>query len=300
MCFTTMDRKFIAIVCLVVAMVIGYYSIDRFDPELIRGKRVLVTGGSAGIGEQISYQYARLGAKVVVTARTVKNLKRVVSKCKELSGSSEHHYIAADMANLDETERVIREATTLLGGLDILILNHVAPYQFGWWEGSENLTAFNTRTTIGYLSHVHLTSHALPILRKTPGSNIVVLSSMAGIMGYSIQADYAGVKFAQNGFFKSLRDQFSVMKEDIAVTVCFLGAISTESFAKALENVSLGGLYEDLIKSTPEDTSYTIVRAAQLRLPELYHPYWFVKLGTWPVTGEIFKWVLSQYLVNLG
>jgi NAD(P)-dependent dehydrogenase (short-subunit alcohol dehydrogenase family) len=84
------------------------------------------------------------------------------------------------MANLDETERVIREATSLLGGLDILILNHVAPYQFGWWEGKKNLTAFNYRTTISYLSHVHLASHALPTLRKTPGSNIVVISSLAG------------------------------------------------------------------------------------------------------------------------
>ena len=45
--------------------------------ELVRGKRVLVTGASSGIGEQIALHYARLGANVVVTARTESRLQQV-------------------------------------------------------------------------------------------------------------------------------------------------------------------------------------------------------------------------------
>ena len=43
----------------------------------IRGRRVLITGASSGIGEQLAYQYARLGAHVVVTARREPHLQKV-------------------------------------------------------------------------------------------------------------------------------------------------------------------------------------------------------------------------------
>ena len=46
----------------------------------IRNKRVLVTGASGGIGEQIAYHYAQLGAKVLITARREAELKRVLAK----------------------------------------------------------------------------------------------------------------------------------------------------------------------------------------------------------------------------
>ena len=46
--------------------------------ESIRGKNILVTGASTGIGEQIAYHYARLGANVVITARRESRLKQVL------------------------------------------------------------------------------------------------------------------------------------------------------------------------------------------------------------------------------
>ena len=47
-------------------------------PESIKGKNVVITGASTGIGEQLAYQYARLGANIVITARREQRLKEVL------------------------------------------------------------------------------------------------------------------------------------------------------------------------------------------------------------------------------
>ena len=74
----------------------------------IRNKRVLVTGASGGIGEQIAYHYARLGANVLITARREAELKRVAAKMADISpAGTAHAYIAADMAVMTDTLKVI-------------------------------------------------------------------------------------------------------------------------------------------------------------------------------------------------
>ena len=55
-----------------------------FSLDDVKGKKVLVTGASTGIGEQLAYHYARLGADVVVTARREKQLQQVCGHSKKL------------------------------------------------------------------------------------------------------------------------------------------------------------------------------------------------------------------------
>ncbi|XP_071487847.1 hydroxysteroid 11-beta-dehydrogenase 1-like protein [Diadema antillarum] len=59
------------------AALLGYILRDPFDEETIRGKRVIVTGASTGIGEQLAYWYSRLGARVLITARRETVLEQV-------------------------------------------------------------------------------------------------------------------------------------------------------------------------------------------------------------------------------
>uniref|UniRef100_A0A8D2MW29 Uncharacterized protein n=1 Tax=Zonotrichia albicollis TaxID=44394 RepID=A0A8D2MW29_ZONAL len=54
-----------------------YSARDAFKPEMLRGKRVIVTGASTGIGEQMAYHLARMGAHVLLTARTEPRLQSV-------------------------------------------------------------------------------------------------------------------------------------------------------------------------------------------------------------------------------
>ncbi|OPL20384.1 corticosteroid 1-like 11-beta-dehydrogenase isozyme, partial [Mytilus galloprovincialis] len=63
------------ILAAVLGILVGYWLIDDFDPDLLKGKRVVITGASAGIGEQMAYHYAKMGANVIVTARREQKLQ---------------------------------------------------------------------------------------------------------------------------------------------------------------------------------------------------------------------------------
>ena len=76
---------------------------------MVKGKRVLVTGASTGIGEQMAYHYAHMGAKVFITARTESKLQKVIAHCREIGDANgEYHYLPADMADVSSYEAVIK------------------------------------------------------------------------------------------------------------------------------------------------------------------------------------------------
>ena len=68
----------------------------------------------------------------------------------------------------------------MLGGLDVLVLNHILAVPLGDWSGKpENLTLMQTLFVVNSRADVHLASHAIPQLEKTRGS-VVVVSSVSG------------------------------------------------------------------------------------------------------------------------
>ena len=70
---------------------------------------MLITGASTGLGEHLAYRYAELGARLVITARREHVLKEVVKHCRQVgSQDGDYHYIAADMADMAQTEMVVK------------------------------------------------------------------------------------------------------------------------------------------------------------------------------------------------
>ncbi|XP_072873169.1 hydroxysteroid 11-beta-dehydrogenase 1-like protein isoform X8 [Chlorocebus sabaeus] len=91
------------------ALFFAYYWDDNFDPASLQGARVLLTGASAGVGEELAYHYARLGSHLVLTAHTEALLQKVVGNCRKL-GAPKVFYIAADMASPEAPESVVQFA----------------------------------------------------------------------------------------------------------------------------------------------------------------------------------------------
>ncbi|XP_069732280.1 11-beta-hydroxysteroid dehydrogenase 1-like isoform X2 [Phaenicophaeus curvirostris] len=200
-----------------------YSARENFKPEMLKGKRVIVTGASTGIGEQMAYHLARMGAHVVITARTEAKLHQVAERCREL-GAASARYISGTMEDMAFADRVVKEAGTLLGGLDMLILNHVGASYFGYYNG--DVEHVRKLLEINFLSYVAMTTSALPMLKESEGS-IVVVSSMAGKVGFPFTVPYSATKFALDGFFSSLRQEFAMQKVNVSITLCILGFIDT-------------------------------------------------------------------------
>ncbi|XP_062365319.1 11-beta-hydroxysteroid dehydrogenase 1 [Cinclus cinclus] len=240
-----------------------YSARDTFNPEMLRGKRVIVTGASTGIGEQMAYHLARMGSHILVTARTEAKLQNVVQRCLEL-GAASARFVSGTMEDTAFAQHVVREAQTSLGGLDMLILNHVGASYFGFFDG--DVEHVRKLLEINFLSYVAMTTSALPMLKESEGS-IVVVSSMAGKVGFPFTVPYSATKFALDGFFSSLRQEFTIQSINVSITLCILGFIDTERAVRAAAEV----LQE---RPAPRDEcALEILKGAALRRRELYYRY---------------------------
>ncbi|CAM9844391.1 unnamed protein product [Bubo scandiacus] len=239
-----------------------YSARENFKPEMLKGKRVIVTGASTGIGEQMAYHLARMGSHILITARTEAKLQKVVERCLEL-GAASARYVSGTMEDMAFAEHVVKEAEASLGGLDMLILNHVGTSYFGYFDG--DVGHVRKLLEINFLSYVAMTVSALPMLKKSEGS-IVVVSSMAGKVGFPFTVPYSATKFALDGFFSSLRQEFSIQSVNVSITLCILGFIDTENAVRAISHI---------IRSTPapkEECALEIIRSGALRQRELHYP----------------------------
>ncbi|XP_025894542.1 hydroxysteroid 11-beta-dehydrogenase 1-like protein isoform X2 [Nothoprocta perdicaria] len=208
----------------IVAGLLAFLWKDTFDPESLSGARVLLTGASAGIGEQMAYHYASFGAEIVLTARREAVLQRVMKKCLEL-GAKKVFYIAADMSSSSEPEKVVHFAVQKLGGLDFLVLNHIGMTPFQMWDGDVEHTRWLMQ--VNFFSYVALATAALPTLEENQGS-LIVVSSLTGKIPTPFTTSYSATKFALDGFFGSLRHELAMQKKNIFITLCILGLIDTE------------------------------------------------------------------------
>uniref|UniRef100_A0A8D0HKL8 Uncharacterized protein n=1 Tax=Sphenodon punctatus TaxID=8508 RepID=A0A8D0HKL8_SPHPU len=245
-----------------------FYNQETLSTDIVQGKRVLVTGSSTGIGEQIAYEFARMGAHLILTARREKQLKEVAQKCLELGASSARH-IVSDMNNLTSAHNLIEETSNKLGSLDYLVLNHVGGSgKFGPFQG--DMEAVISSLTVNFLSYVQLTTSALTMLQESKGS-IIVISSLAGRIGAPFALSYSAAKFALEGFYSSLRRELHLRQINLSVTVAVLGYIDTDS---ALSTV---GDKMTMTASSKEMCAQEVVRAGILRHREVFYPYWSLK-----------------------
>ncbi|XP_036089941.1 hydroxysteroid 11-beta-dehydrogenase 1-like protein isoform X5 [Rousettus aegyptiacus] len=212
------------------ALFFAYYWADNFDPASLQGARVLLTGASAGVGEELAYCYARLGSHLVLTAHTEALLQKVVGNCRKL-GAPKVFYIAADMASAEVPERVVRFALDKLGGLDYLVLNHLGAAPAG--TRARSAQAARWLMQVNFLSYVQLTSLALPSLTESRGS-LVVVSSLLGRVPRSFSSPYSAAKFAVDSFFASLRRELDVQDVNVAITMCVLGLWDRASAAEGV------------------------------------------------------------------
>ncbi|XP_072044231.1 hydroxysteroid 11-beta-dehydrogenase 1-like protein [Amphiura filiformis] len=256
----------IKLIIVLLAVYIAYQCYDSFDPDEVRGKRVIITGASSGIGEQLAYQYSQLGAKVLITARREHVLQQVVAKCKEL-GAQDAYYIPLDMGKLEDTKRLIDEAKTKLGGIDHLILNHVATkFYMKLWNG--DMEHLQNLIDVNFRSYVSLATDATPMLNESNGS-IAVVSSFAGKVALPFVAAYSASKFALDGFFSALRQEFVMQNMDISVTLCIIGSINTATAVEYSKHV----VRSEVFYTSASDTANRIMKGATLREREVYFPW---------------------------
>lgn len=164
--------------------------------------QVIITGASSGIGEQIAYQYAKTGCKVVLAARRQNELNRVVTKCKELNPKCEPFLVVTDISKRAACENLIAQAISKFGDIDRLYLNAGISQSASLME-LRGTGAIRDIMEVNFFGAANIAEIALPHLKDT--AKIGVISSVLGKVAAPFQTGYIGSKAALHGFFNSLR-----------------------------------------------------------------------------------------------
>ncbi len=159
------------------------------------GRRVIVCGGSRGIGRSTALAFAAAGADVSICARGVETLE---ATRKEVAGHGRvAHAGVCDLADGDAIRAYIGAAAAALGGVDILVNNASG---FGMTDDEAGWTA---GFKVDIMAIVHATQAALPHLEKAREAAVVSVSSISAYRSSLRSAPYAAVKAAVVNYTQS-------------------------------------------------------------------------------------------------
>ncbi|KAI3467752.1 hypothetical protein Pfo_024415 [Paulownia fortunei] len=200
------------------------YNIFRYRAKesSMRGKVVLITGASSGIGEYMAYEYAKKEAFLAIVARREDRLQKVAERAHEL-GSPDVVTICADVSNFNDCRRFVDETVNHFGRLDHLVNNAGIGSIYLVNEGTE-ITKFAPVMDINFWGSVYPTYFAIPHLKKTKGK-IVVNSSAAACISTPSLGFYGASKSALISFYDSLRVELA---PEITITIVTLGHVESE------------------------------------------------------------------------
>ena len=162
-----------------------------------KGLRVLVTAGAAGIGRVIARTFVEHGARVHICDVDDKAL---VSTKKQLPTVSQ---TMADVARLDDVDRLFADVKKYLHGLDVLVNNAGIAGPTGKVEDIKP-EDWDRCIAIDLNGMFYVTRKFIPLIKEAGGGSIINLSSAAGRLAFPMRTPYAAAKWAVVGFTESL------------------------------------------------------------------------------------------------
>ena len=156
------------------------------------GKRVLVAGGSRGIGRAIALGFAAAGADVSICARSAPALQATQDDLTQLGHRV--HAAVCDLADGPAVARYVDAAAAALGGIDVLVNNAsgfgMGDDEAGWAAG----------LSVDVMAMVRASHAAVPHLLAATGASIIHISSISGLRPSTRSAAYAAVKAAMMSY----------------------------------------------------------------------------------------------------
>ena len=196
-----------------------------------KGKVVIITGASSGIGKACAVEFAKRGANLVLAARQYVTLCEITAEL-EKNHNIKALAVQADVSKQEDCEQLIKQAVATFGQIDILINNAGLSMRALFQE--VDLMVLKNLMDVNFWGTVYCSKYALSEILKTKGS-IIGVSSIAGYRGLPGRTGYSASKFAMNGFMESLRTE--LLKTGVHVMVACPGFTTS--------NIRVAALAED-------------------------------------------------------
>ncbi|MEZ5503394.1 MAG: SDR family oxidoreductase [Halioglobus sp.] len=170
------------------APVIWDYWERHLDPDLfldqslegnVGGKVVLITGASSGIGKVSALRLAQAGAHVLLVARSAEKLEETAAEIVALGGRATIYQ--ADVANLEDCDRLVAEVLAQQGFVDILINNAGRSIRRSLELSYDRFHDFERTMQVNYLGAVRLTMGLLPSMSANRSGHVINMSSISAL-----------------------------------------------------------------------------------------------------------------------
>jgi short-subunit dehydrogenase len=219
----------------------------------LRGKVVLITGASRGIGRRVCERLAKRGARLALTARSVDELTKVVGEARAAGAEAEAY--PGDLTDAADRQRIVAGATERFGGLDVLV-NCAGVCSFGEFSTStESIVRrvlevnFFAQSEMIRLVQPHL---LLSAKRAREGWRpaVVNVASICGRWGIPSMSEHCASKHAFVGLTEALRGEFE--RYGIDVLLALPGLVRSDDLNRHLLRND-GKIYLDFAGAQPSD-----------------------------------------------
>lgn len=203
---------------------------------------------------------------MVITGRNEKELQNVVKECS-LLGNDNVHYVTGEATVEEDCSKIVEFTMKKFGRIDIAVLS-AGIGGHGIFNETIDVNMLKKMMDVNLYGSVNMTKYLVPHLRKAKGQ-LVVVSSLSGMIGIPYRTFYCSSKYAVNGFFNALHMEIG---NDIIITQCNPTTISGTNFrANGLGGADNSKPSKDNV--TAESCAQICVAAADRKIRNIVFPW---------------------------
>jgi short-subunit dehydrogenase len=245
------------------------------DRYVFEGGTAVVTGAASGIGAALAAELAERGSHLVLLDRDADGLAAVATRVRAMSTAAPTAVRVTEyVADLGDPATAVATGDALAAAHPdtTLLINNAGIALAGRFD-QVDAAQFDAVMAVNFHAVVTLTRALLPVLTSRPGSHLVNLSSVFGLLAPPGQTAYCASKFAVRGFTESLRGELK--PAGVGVTCVHPGGVKTNIARHALVGPGLPvaeweagrDAFEQVLSLEPADAAETILRAVHRRRP---------------------------------
>jgi len=224
--------------------------IDRSLKGHVKGKVVVVTGGSSGIGHATAVMMARAGARVAIVARDESKLADTVKEIGEEGGEAKA--FSADLSDMEACDAVLAKILAEMGDIDILVNNAGRSIRRGIAASYDRFHDFERCMQLNYFGSLRMIMGVLPLMQKKRRGQVINISSIGVLSNAPRFSAYVSSKAALDAFSRCAASEFS--DTGVSFTTINMPLVSTPMIAPTK-------IYESVPTITPEEAAVMVKQA---------------------------------------
>jgi len=229
---------------------------DRSLSAAVRGKVVLITGASSGIGKATAVKVADAGATVLLVARSVEKLEETKQEIEQGGGVAHIH--RCDMSDIEDVERMAEEVLAYHGQVDILVNNAGRSIRRSVGLSYDRFHDYERTIQLNYLGAVRLILALLPSMRARKSGHVINVSSIGTQTNPPRFSAYVASKAALDAFSRVIASE--VIDDGVHLTTIHMPLVRTPMIAPTR-------MYDVFPAISPEEAS-EMIAAAMIHQPK--------------------------------